>query len=918
MKGGSESSLISGQAFKNLCKYNLDDRYSLKPIDSSLQKGDSVFLKFGDIPAFIASSPSKKVVLVVGNMDETFDDGQMTAVGPYVTKVYSVNSSAKGAIQLPLGFRDDQYTSHKVMVDILNDNSKPGTKEILCLVNFLIDTNGSERSKAKDRFNGESWATISDEYMNYNKGKSLNHSGAETKQLRADYYAMLKRTKCVVCPPGTGVDTHRVYETLYFGAIPIIKSSFLDPMYERVGGCWIVNDWSEVTEEECNRRWSNRGSVTVPFEASNWFPGKMSGGRPTKKIFNLDLHISVIEDVTTILKEIYGDTVEVTNWNISSSGHHLGKKSTDVKIINQSTWKDINADMIKKFQDEYDDILKDYDGFVVTHTPVFAMLYEKYGKPIIIVNSCRYDQPFCWNKNEEMLKVFNESLKSMQSSGQLIIVSNNIPDQKYLKEKAGVDSIYIPSLCLYTGAKYNPKRDEFTLFENKVFDKFPSSPLLKNRPDNFSFKDLFEYKGIVHMPYDISSMSLFEQYFAGVPLFFPTKEFYTECVKNDTVKFIVRYDLNDAKPSDEEVEKWLNDADYYRLTHINHYSSFQDCIDKLKSFVDHDKPARLEHIKKLKNDSINKWKKIWDGALFKQSGGGEQTCKYISTRGVMKSCDVYCTRTDDCNNFDEYHNMKNIKNRSTIFVHFNHLKDFMKKLDTISYKIILVTGDGDQTFPDDFWSKEEFEKMIENPKIIHMFSINSTVKHPKVTSYPIGVNYHTLSEKATSWGKKMTPLEQDKELHLIRSHMKPFGNREIKCYSNFHFNMQDDRKYTKDRRDAKAQIPAECIFYEPHEISRKETWENQTKYAFVVCPHGNGLDCHRQWEALCLGCIPIVKKSVLESLYDELPVLIVNEWSDINQSLLDKTVKDFRSKKFNYDRLLLKYWVDKIKYDNKV
>jgi len=70
---------------------------------------------------------------------------------------------------------------------------------------------------------------------------------------------------------------------LYFGAIPIIKSSFLDPMYKRLGGCWIVNDWSEVTEEECNRRWENRGSVKVSFEASDWFPLKMSGGSKRNK-----------------------------------------------------------------------------------------------------------------------------------------------------------------------------------------------------------------------------------------------------------------------------------------------------------------------------------------------------------------------------------------------------------------------------------------------------------------------------------------------------------------------------------------------------------------------------------------------------------------------------------------------------------
>jgi hypothetical protein len=80
----------------------------------------------------------------------------------------------------------------------------------------------------------------------------------------------------------------------------------------------------------------------------------------------------------------------------------------------------------------------------------------------------------------------------------------------------------------------------------------------------------------------------------------------------------------------------------------------------------------------------------------------------------MKSCDVYCSIRGNCNNFDEYHNMKNIKDGSTIFVHFDHLKDFMKKLDTLSHNIILVTGDGDQTFPDDFWSKEEFEKYSDN------------------------------------------------------------------------------------------------------------------------------------------------------------------------------------------------------------
>jgi hypothetical protein len=42
-------------------------------------------------------------------------------------------------------------------------------------------------------------------------------------------------------------------------------------------------------------------------------------------------------------------------------------------------------------------MLSKYDGFIVTHTPVFARLFERFEKPVILVNSCRYDQPFMYN-----------------------------------------------------------------------------------------------------------------------------------------------------------------------------------------------------------------------------------------------------------------------------------------------------------------------------------------------------------------------------------------------------------------------------------------------------------------------------------------------------------------------------------------
>ena len=87
---------------------------------------------------------------------------------------------------------------------------------------------------------------------------------------------------------------------------------------------------------------------------------------------------------------------------------------------------------------------------------------------------------------------------------------------------------------------------------------------------------------------------------------------------------------------------------------------------------------------------------------------------------------------------------------------------------------------------------------------------------------------------------------------------------------------------------------------------------DQSKYAFVISPHGNGLDCHRTWEALVLGCIPIVKTSKIDYLYENLPVLIVKDWSDITKELLEKTVHDFKNRTFQPDRVTMKYWMDLI------
>jgi len=135
-----------------------------------------------------------------------------------------------------------------------------------------------------------------------------------------------------------------------------------------------------------------------------------------------------------------------------------------------------------------------------------------------------------------------------------------------------------------------------------------------------------------------------------------------------------------------------------------------------------------------------------------------------------------------------------------------------------------------------------------------------------------------------------------------------FSKRKPIIYGNFHLNFNDDR-HGGWRIKLLNIIPTDIIFYEQNFLKRSESYKNMSNYSFVVSPFGHGFDCIRTFEALCLGCIVIMKTSFLDIIYEDLPVLIIDEWTDINEELLKKTLIEFSNKKFNYEKLKMDYWI---------
>lgn len=291
----------------------------------------------------------------------------------------------------------------------------------------------------------------------------------------------------------------------------------------------------------------------------------------------------------------------------------------------------------------------------------------------------------------------------------------------------------------------------------------------------------------------------------------------------------------------------------------------------------------------------------------------ETSCYYVGSRGLLKSCECKSVMPQSSLRHVLNQDFAELKDGDAIYICSSAVADFVSNyLDGIRTRFILVTGDSDSRVPTESLSEPDFCKLINSGNLIAWFSQNlvySPMTHQKLRYLPIGLDYHTMTSTELFWGPITSPKLQEDLLMRVAKKARPFYERTPTAYSTFHFAL-----HRGCRRVAYDTIPKDLVYYEPDRVSRLISWKRQTEYAFVVSPPGEGLDCHRTWEALCLGCIPILISTPLDGLYADLPVLIVNSWADVTRELLEHTINEYRKKQFMMEKLTLKYWVDQIKF----
>lgn len=250
--------------------------------------------------------------------------------------------------------------------------------------------------------------------------------------------------------------------------------------------------------------------------------------------------------------------------------------------------------------------------------------------------------------------------------------------------------------------------------------------------------------------------------------------------------------------------------------------------------------------------------------------------------------------------FDELErniDLSKIKNGDTIFVKTDFLGEFFSSVHPlIPCRYILITHNSDYAVPGAYAS------YLNSDKIIAWFGQNiESTKYNKLHPIPIGV-----ANQCWPHGN----LEGIKA--AVRSSLSL--EKKFLLYMNFELNHLRPERYAvseffKDKPFVTLGLP------KVHQAYLEELAQSK----FVLSPPGNGTDCHRAWECLLVGAIPIIKSSALDSMFQDLPVLIINDWSEVAEDFLEKKYREMKSQVFNMQKAYFEYWANLIdSYKNSV
>ena len=204
---------ITNKKYLSLCDYAFRTRYrsDLKmPV-----KSDAIICTSGDsaiLQAFFALGIDTPYTLITIDSDDSVPHSSFMKSPKVLKRWWGWNAKDHRVNALPIGLNED--TQLQPMRKAIRAKKKIDK----LLINFKQDR--SERRELYSQFKDFPWVHVEPYTMKWASYQSLTL-----------HYESISKYKWTLCPRGAGQDTHRLWEALYLGSIPVVLKSNLSSLY---------------------------------------------------------------------------------------------------------------------------------------------------------------------------------------------------------------------------------------------------------------------------------------------------------------------------------------------------------------------------------------------------------------------------------------------------------------------------------------------------------------------------------------------------------------------------------------------------------------------------------------------------------------------------------------------------------------
>jgi hypothetical protein len=258
---------ISGDGYRKLATHIYDETaQSFSP--EKVKQGDIVFMPTHYVARFFETLEPRinaKYILVTHNSDYPVDERLVSRAGSKIIKWFAQNNTFSNpkVAPIPIGLENLHHYNFGIPEHFDELRKTNHQKQNRILFGFNIQTNPSERQPA---YQFASQCSIADNLT--------------TWPIQSEYLKLLNSYKFVLAPPGNGLDTHRSWEAMYLGVVPIVKYSVAMESFQKLGlPLWMVREWDEllaVDENMLEKKYEEvKGGFTSPALFMKYWQSKI-------------------------------------------------------------------------------------------------------------------------------------------------------------------------------------------------------------------------------------------------------------------------------------------------------------------------------------------------------------------------------------------------------------------------------------------------------------------------------------------------------------------------------------------------------------------------------------------------------------------------------------------------------------------